>query len=116
MAMVTSATNFSRSGLRDWIIQRVSAVVLALYVITLFVFFIINPGLNFATWQNFFYNPFMQIFSFLALLSLVAHAWIGVWTIFTDYVNPKGLRIVLESIMALALLAYIAWGVSIIWL
>lgn len=114
--MVTSATNFSRSGLKDWIIQRISAVVLGLYALTLFAFFIFNSGLNFQTWQSFFYNPFMQIFSFLALLSLAAHAWIGVWTIFTDYVKPKGLRLFLEAIMALALLAYVAWGISIIWL
>jgi succinate dehydrogenase / fumarate reductase membrane anchor subunit len=113
--MVTSATNFSRSGLRDWIIQRISAVVLALYLFTILIFFAANSGLDFQSWRNFFYNPFMQIFSFLALLSLAAHAWIGVWTIFTDYVKSKGLRLFLEAVMALALLAYVAWGFSIIW-
>ncbi len=115
MGMVTSATNLSRSGLKDWIIQRVSAVVLGLYLLTLIGFFVFSTEVNFTSWQAFFYNPIMQIFSFLALLSLVAHAWIGVWTIFTDYVKPKGLRLFLEALMALALLAYIAWGIAIIW-
>lgn len=113
--MVKSATSFSHSGMRDWIIQRVSAVVLALYVIALLIFFVSHTSLTYESWKGFFYNPFMQIFSFLALLSMVGHAWIGVWTIFTDYIKPKGLRLFLESIMALALLSYLAWGVSIIW-
>lgn len=113
--MVSSATTFSNSGVRDWLMQRVSAVVLGLYVITLIGFFIINPHAHFQTWHNFFYNPIIKSFSFLALLSLVAHAWIGVWTIFTDYVKPKGLRLLLESLMVLALFVYLAWGISIIW-
>ena len=113
--MVSSATSFSSSGLRDWIIQRVSAVVLGLYVITLLVFFAINPHVQFQIWHNFFSNTFIKAFSFLALLSMIAHAWIGVWTIFTDYIKPTGLRLLLEALMVLALLVYLAWGISIVW-
>lgn len=112
--MVSSATSFSNTGVRDWIIQRVSAVVLGLYLITLIVFFVFNPHLQFQTWHSFFANQWMKSFSFLALLSLVAHAWIGVWTILTDYIKPKGLRLLLESLMVLALFVYLAWGVLII--
>lgn len=113
--MVGSATNFSRSGLRDWIIQRISAIILGIYFITLIIFFLSHLGLNYEDWESFFYNPFMQIFNFLVLLSLIAHAWIGVWTIFTDYIKPKSVRLFFEAIMGLALLSYLAWGISIIW-
>ncbi len=113
--MVSSATSFTSSGMRDWIVQRVSAVVLGLYLITLLVFFAVHPNLQFQIWHNFFYNPFIKIFSFLALLSMVFHAWIGVWTIFTDYIKPTGLRLFLEALMVLVLFIYLALGISIIW-
>lgn len=113
--MVNSATSFSSSGTRDWIVQRISAVILGIYLITLLVFFAFNPVIQFEAWQSFFHYPFMKLFSFLALLSLVAHAWVGVWTIFTDYIKPTSLRLLLEALMVLVLLGYLAWGITIIW-
>jgi succinate dehydrogenase / fumarate reductase membrane anchor subunit len=87
MDMVTSITNLTRNGLKDWFIQRVSAVILAVYLFFLVGYFIVHPGLDYATWRGLFACRAMRIFSVLALLSLMAHAWIGLWTIFTDYIH-----------------------------
>ena len=88
--MVTSVTNLSRSGLYDWMAQRVSAVVLAAYFIFLIGYLVANPGIGYAQWHELFASNWMRIFSLLALVALGAHAWVGMWTIATDYLTPNG--------------------------
>lgn len=85
--MVTNVTNFSRSGLYDWMAQRVSAVVLAAYFLFLLGYLIANPGLEYAQWHELFSANWMRIFSLLALVALSVHAWVGMWTISTDYLT-----------------------------
>ena len=85
--MVTNVTNFSRSGLYDWMAQRVSAVVLAVYFLFLIGYLIVNPDLEFEQWHALFSATWMRIFSLLALVSLAVHAWVGMWTISTDYLT-----------------------------
>jgi len=82
--MVTNVTNFSRSGLYDWMAQRVSAVVLAAYFLFLLGYLIANPGLEYTQWHALFSANWMRIFSLLALVALSVHAWVGMWTISTD--------------------------------
>jgi len=117
-----SATNLSRSGLSDWLIQRVSAIILALYTVVLFGWIVSHPAVSFEVWHGFMGQTWVRIFTFMALLSFVAHAWIGMWTVTTDYLTsrqmgPKAdiLRLVVQVLMALALLVTIVWGIQIIW-
>lgn len=72
--MVTSITSFGRSGLYDWMIQRVTAVVLLAYTIFMIGYLLLNPGLDYAQWSSLFECTSMRIFTLLALLSMAAHA------------------------------------------
>ena len=82
-----SATNFSRSGVSDWILQRVSAVILAVYFVVIIGWLIFASEVSYTTWHDFMTCTVMRIFSLLAIVSLAAHAWIGMWTVFTDYLT-----------------------------
>ena len=120
--MVTSVTNPGRSGLSDWVIQRASAVILGLYTVGLAGWFLCQPAVDFAAWQALNQCLGMRIANTLALLALIAHAWIGIWTILTDYVTTRqlgalatGLRLVLQGIAYLWLFACLIWGAVIIW-
>ena len=84
-----SATNFSRSGVSDWILQRVSAVILAVYFVVIIGWLIFASEVSYSTWHDFMTCTVMRIFSLLAIVSLAAHAWIGVWTVFTDYLTVR---------------------------
>lgn len=55
----------------------------------------------------------MRLFSVLAVISLAGHAWVGMWTVFTDYIKSSGLRLVLQAAMILAVIVYLFWGVMI---
>lgn len=105
----------SRAGLSDWLLQRASALLLAAYTLCILGFILQNPGLGHAAWQGFFAHPAMKAFSALALLAAIVHAWVGMWTLGTDYLQALALRLLYQCLCILALLAYLAWGLLILW-
>ena len=113
--MVETATSLGRSGLQDWLIQRLSAVILALYILFLVAFFVMHPHLQYEQWHALFEFNLMKYSTLLALLSLVSHAWIGIWTVITDYIKPLALRLSIQIVFILGLLICLAWGIRIIW-
>jgi len=120
--MVTAVTSFGRSGLYDWLIQRVSAVVLTAYTIFLVAYIAIQPELNFAQWSALYDRLWMRVFSLLALISFIAHAWIGLWSVLTDYLTDRLmgakatiLRIIAQVFLGVVAMTYLVWGVEILW-
>lgn len=113
--MVKSITNFSRNGLSDWLLQRVSAILMLVYLAFIMIYWSTHPGLQFAEWKALFASPVMKIASLLVLLSLLAHAWIGLWIVFTDYVKCVAIRLTLQILVILLLFGYLIWGIMILW-
>tara|TARA_R110001592_G_scaffold59905_3_gene182043 strand:+ start:61312 stop:61659 length:348 start_codon:yes stop_codon:yes gene_type:complete len=113
--MVASVTSFGRSGLYDWMIQRVSAVVLAAYTIFIIAYLFLNPDLTYTQWNALFDQTYIRIFSLMALLSFGAHAWIGLWTISTDYIKAAVFRFLFQALSGLVMFVYVVWGVQILW-
>ncbi|TFH73163.1 succinate dehydrogenase, hydrophobic membrane anchor protein [Gammaproteobacteria bacterium LSUCC0112] len=120
--MVKNVTSFGRSGLSDWVVQRVSAVILALYFVGLLAYMLLTPELGYAEWKALFSSTWMRIASLAALVALCAHAWIGMWTVSTDYLTeallgPKGtvIRFVFQAVCVLLIFVYLVWGVQILW-
>jgi succinate dehydrogenase / fumarate reductase membrane anchor subunit len=120
--VVTNVTSFGRSGLYDWVIQRLSAIVLGVYFLALLVYLLINPDLSFQQWQALFCTTWVRIASLLALMALCAHAWVGMWTISTDYLtsdmigsNATILRLLFQASCVLLMFTYLVWGIQILW-
>jgi succinate dehydrogenase / fumarate reductase membrane anchor subunit len=113
--MVKTVLSVSHQGLRDWIIQRASAIFMAVYSIALLAYILCHPGLSFAEWHGLFAQQWVKVLSLLFILGLLFHAWIGIWTIFTDYVKCFVLRTVLNFLVLLMLFACFFWGVLILW-
>ncbi len=120
--MVTNVTNLGRSGLSDWIVQRFSAIILAAYSLCILASFVMNPDMDFEKWSSIFDNTAMRLFSLITLLALCAHAWIGMWTISTDYMTSLQLgksatffRIMFQAGCVLLIAVYLLWGIQIFW-
>ena len=113
--MVASVTNLGRSGLYDWVVQRLTAVILALYTLFLLGFVIASPDLQYAEWQGLFAQTWMKVFSLATLISICAHAWVGMWTISTDYLKAAAVRFTFQLATAAFLFAYLVWGIDILW-
>lgn len=113
--MVTNVTSLTGNGLKDWLIQRVTAVYFAVYTAFLFGFFVMHPQLDYQQWHTLFTHPAVQIATLISLVALSLHAWIGIWTVTTDYIKCTVLRLSVQLFVVLWLLIQFIWGVMIVW-
>jgi succinate dehydrogenase / fumarate reductase, membrane anchor subunit len=103
------------NGLRDWLAQRVSAVVMVIYTLLVIAILLSQSPLHYVEWKTLFSHQWMRLASLLFLLSLFIHAWIGVHDILMDYIHATGIRLGLQVAVILALLVYTAWSIQILW-
>ena len=83
----TTATNLGRNGVSEFVIQRLSAVVLTAYTVFIAAYLATHGGLDYDTWRGLFDQLWVRVFTLLALLATAAHSWIGLWGILNDYVT-----------------------------
>ncbi len=102
-------------GLRDWLAQRITAVVMVIYTLLLVLALAIAPTVDFLHWSTLWKMPVMRYATVLFLLCVYYHAWIGVRDIVMDYVKDAGLRLTLYVIVIGALVCYAVWSVQILW-
>ncbi|EHJ93186.1 Succinate dehydrogenase hydrophobic membrane anchor subunit [Vreelandella boliviensis LC1] len=95
--------------------QRFSAVILALYTVFIVAFLLFNPNLDYYAWSGLFSQTWMRIFSLLAFVAIAAHAWIGLWTVTTDYLKSTRLRVGAQAVIILGIFVYLVWGIQILW-
>jgi succinate dehydrogenase / fumarate reductase, membrane anchor subunit len=101
-------------GLAGFIGQRVTSIVLTLWVFLVGVSVLFGP-LSYDTWAALFAPLWMKIVTLIALFSLLYHAWIGMRNIWMDYIQPVWVRLSLETITILWLIACGVWSVQILW-
>jgi succinate dehydrogenase / fumarate reductase membrane anchor subunit len=113
--MVKSVLSVKHQGLTDWVIQRSTAIIMAIYSIGLIGYLFVHSSLSFIEWRFLFSHMGMKVATVLFITSVLYHAWIGIWTIFTDYVKLPVLRCVLDFVVLLVLFACFVWGILIVW-
>ena len=102
-------------GLRDWLAQRITAVVMAVYsLIVVYALFSSGP-ISYAVWRELFAQGWMRVATLLFAASLAWHAWVGMRDILMDYVKPAGLRFALEVMVLLTIAAGVGWTIQILW-
>jgi succinate dehydrogenase / fumarate reductase, membrane anchor subunit len=102
-------------GLKDWLAQRVTALVMAAYTVLLAAMLIACAPSTHEQWRALFLPQWMRLATFVFLLSLFYHAWIGMRDILMDYIKPTGIRLGLQIVVALLLVAYSGWAIQILW-
>lgn len=102
-------------GLRDWLAQRITACVMALYTVLFVAHVLFLPEYTRETWRAMFAGGVMKFATFLFWLALFYHAWIGVRDIFMDYIKPVGVRLALHSVVVFLLIGYAGWVAQILW-
>lgn len=120
--MVTNVTSLTRSGLSDFVVQRVSAVIIGLYSLCVLGFFLIYPDVTRDQLLAYLGGMPMKVFSTLTVLATAAHAWIGMWTVGTDYIrehyfgkHATSFRLVYQAGVLAILFAYVAWSLQLFW-
>ena len=102
-------------GLKDWLVQRVTAVFMTIYLLFMGVtVFVISPQ-DYDAWKSVFNNQLIRIATFLFFVALFWHAWIGTRNILMDYVHPVAIRLTLQILVIISLLFYLVWSAEILW-
>ena len=113
--MVNRVITGAHYGLRDWLAQRITAVIMAVYsVIAVFVLLTGKP-ITYGVWRDLFAQGWMRVATLLFAASLAWHAWVGMRDILMDYIKPAGLRLALEVLVLLTIAAYVGWTIQILW-
>jgi len=103
-------------GLRDWLAQRVTAIVMACYTVILLFVFLTGKNFSYEGWAGMFARQWFKIATFVALMSLFYHAWVGMRDVWMDYVTKSvTLRLLCQVATLLWLIGCAGWAAQIIW-
>ncbi len=120
--MIGSSKSLFDSGSFLWIVQRVSGLLVFFYFLFILGILVSVQNVTYEYWKSIFNNRLVQIFSLLAIVSLITHAWIGIQCVISDYITerligPKAILIrrTLNYFFGLLLMLYLFWSLLILW-
>jgi succinate dehydrogenase / fumarate reductase membrane anchor subunit len=102
-------------GLRDWLAQRVTAVLMALFTVVLVAQLLFGAKLGYERWAAIFSAQWMKALTFVVIVSLLYHAWVGMRDVWMDYVKPVGIKLALQVFTLAWLVACAGWAVQVLW-
>ena len=112
--MVDRKLTGAHYGLRDWAMQRATAVLMLIYTAALIVFLLALPG-DYAAWQAFFSQTWVKVFTQISFIALFLHAWVGIRDLWMDYIKPFGQRLFLQVATIVWLAGCMVYSVKVIW-
>jgi succinate dehydrogenase / fumarate reductase membrane anchor subunit len=102
-------------GMRDWLAQRLTAILMAVFTVVLLVSFLSGQNFTYEGWAGLFARQWFKLFTMVTFFGLFYHVWVGIRDIWMDYVKPVGIRLTLQTLTVLWLLGCAAWTVQILW-
>ncbi len=105
---------FRASGMRAWLLQRLSSVYMAAFIVVVLVWYVAADAISFTAWRALLGQPVIAVAVVLFFCSLLIHAWIGMRDVLIDYVPIMGLRLVILLGIAVFLLAMGIWVVFVL--
>ena len=103
-------------GFRDWLAQRVTGALMALFTIALLVQVLFTSGpIGYEQWAGIFAGQCMKFLTFGVIIALLYHVWVGMRDIWMDYIKPVGVRLVLHVFTLVWLVGCAGWAVQALW-
>jgi succinate dehydrogenase / fumarate reductase membrane anchor subunit len=102
-------------GLRDWLSQRVTAALMALFTLVLLAQVLLGPRMGYERWAQIFSSQWMKVLTFIVIVSLAWHVWVGMRDIWMDYVKPVAARLALQVFTIAWLVGCAGWAVQVLW-
>ena len=113
--MVNRIVTGAHYGMRDWLAQRITAVIMAVYTLIIGFVLMFGTPITYGVWRELFSHGWMRVATLVFAVSLGWHAWVGVRDILMDYIKPTGLRLALEILTILLIAGYIGWTIQVLW-
>ena len=103
-------------GIRDWLAQRVTAALMALFTVLVMAQVILSKGpIGYDQWAGIFSSQWMKALTFAVIIAMLFHVWLGMRDIWMDYIKPVGLRLTLQVFTIVWLVACAGWGIQVLW-
>ena len=102
-------------GLRDWLSQRFTALVMAVFTIVVLVQLLVGGPIDYYKWSSIFARQWMKALTFVVIVSMLWHVWVGVRDIWMDYIKPLGLRLALQVFSLVWLVGCAGWALQVLW-
>lgn len=102
-------------GLRDWLSQRVTATLMALFTVVVVVQVLLPGEMGYDKWAGIFASQWMKVLTFVVIISLLMHVWVGMRDVWMDYVKPLAIRLALEVFTIVWLLGCAGWAIQVLW-
>ena len=103
-------------GLRDWLAQRVTAALMALFTLLVIGQVMLTKGpIGYDKWAGIFSSQWMKVLTFTIIIAMLYHVWVGMRDIWMDYIKSVGLRLSLQVFTLVWLIACAGWGIQVLW-
>ncbi|MFT3954802.1 MAG: succinate dehydrogenase, hydrophobic membrane anchor protein [Piscinibacter sp.] len=102
-------------GLRDWLAQRITAALMALFTLALIVQILLPGEMGYDKWAGIFSRQWMKVLTFVVIVSLLYHVWVGMRDVWMDYVKPVAIRLVLQVFTIVWLVGCAGWAIQVLW-
>ena len=103
-------------GLRDWLSQRVTAGLMAIFTLVVLAQVIFSRGpIGYDKWAGIFASQWMKVLTFAVIVALLYHVWVGMRHVWMDYIKPVGARLVLQIFTIVWLLGCASWAIQVLW-
>jgi succinate dehydrogenase / fumarate reductase membrane anchor subunit len=102
-------------GLRDWLSQRITAALMALFTLAVIVQVLLPGEMGYDKWAGIFSRQWMKALTFVVIVSLLVHVWVGMRDIWMDYVKPVGARLAAQVFTIVWLVGCAGWAIQVLW-
>ena len=102
-------------GLRDWLSQRITSAVMALFTLAVVVQVLLPGPMGYDKWAGIFSRQWMKVLTFVAIVSLLMHVWVGMRDVWMDYVKSMGARLSLQALTIVWLVGCTGWAIQVLW-
>jgi succinate dehydrogenase / fumarate reductase, membrane anchor subunit len=113
--VVSRVVTGAHYGLRDWLAQRITAAIMALYSVIILVVLLWGYPISYPVWKDLFTQGWVRVATLLFAACFAWHAWVGIRDVLMDYVKPDGWRLTLQVAVLLTIAGYLGWTVQILW-
>ncbi|MGZ5198768.1 MAG: succinate dehydrogenase, hydrophobic membrane anchor protein [Telluria sp.] len=103
------------AGLRAWLVQRVTAVYMLVFMLFLLAHFVLDPPSSYLAWRAWILGPAVSSAALVFFAALLVHAWVGIRDVILDYVQPIALRVSVLALLGLGLIGLGAWVLRVFW-
>ena len=102
-------------GLRDWLSQRATAALMAVFTVVLIAQVLMPGEMGYDRWAGIFSHQWMKALTFVVIVSILVHVWVGMRDVLMDYVKAVGVRLTLQVLSIVWLVGCAGWAIQVIW-